>query len=155
MRIAHLSVVAGAALVTFVAGSSAITSAQPRRAAPWTAPLLPLSERDIAATPEPMEASGCEARFSIGRRTLTYARGEQFMIRTASGRHLCRIPDVQIGMGTNDRASVTCAGMQISFRRTGRVRSPMGSDSGDWPATMTIRQGRTQRVFAGTMDAGC
>lgn len=154
MRSAHLSVMAGAALVTFVAGAAAVTSAQPRRASA-TAPLLPLSERDIVATPAPTEASGCEARFTIGRRTLTYALGEQFMVRTATGRHLCRITDVQIGMGTNDQASVTCAGMQISFRRTGRVHSPMGSDSGDWPATLTIRQGRTQRVFAGTMDAGC
>jgi hypothetical protein len=150
MRIAHLSYMAGAALVTFVAGAAAVTFAQPRRA-PATAPLLPLSERDIAAT----GASGCEASFSVGRRTLTYAIGEQFMIRTASGRHLCRIPDVQTGMGTNDRASITCAGMQISFRRTGRVNSHMGSDSGDWPATLTIRQGRTQRVLAGTMESAC
>ena len=154
MRIAHLSVAAGAALLTFVAGSSAVISAQPRRAVS-TAPLLPLSERDIAATPEPTEASGCETSFTIGRRTLAYARGEQFMVRTATGRHLCRITDVQTGMGTNDRASVTCAGMQISFRRTGRVNSHMGSDSADWPATLTIRQGRTQRVLAGTMGSAC
>jgi hypothetical protein len=152
MRIAHLSVAAGAALLTFVAGSSAIISAQPRRAAS-TAPLLPISERDIVAMPT--QASGCVSSFAIGRRTLAYAIGEQFLVRTATGRHLCRITDVQIGMGTNDRASVTCAGMQISFRRTGRVRSPMGSDSGDWPATMTIRQGRTQRVLAGNMESAC
>ena len=152
MRIAYLSVVAGAALVTFVAGASAIGSAQPRRAAPVsTAPLLPLSERDVAAT----GSAGCEASFMIGRRTLAYAIGERFTVRTAAGRQICRIPDVQTGMGTNDTATVACAGMRISFRRTGRVSSHMGSDSGDWPATMTVRHGRTQRVLAGTLGSGC
>ena len=152
MRISHLSVAAGAALLTFGAGSSAVISAQPRRA-PSTAPLLTLSERDIATIQT--QGSGCQSSFGIGRRTLVYALGEQLIIRTAAGRQLCPIRDVQIGMGTNERASVTCAGMRISFRRTGRVRSPMGSDSGDWPATMTIQQGRTQRRLAGTMDSAC
>lgn len=150
MRKAHLSVAIVAALATIGIGAS-LTSAQPRRAAPSTAPLYNLSERDIAAA----GASGCEASFMIGRRTLTYAIGERFVVRTAAGRQICRIPDVQTGMGTNDRASISCGGMQISIRRTGRVSSHMGSDSADWPATLTVRQGRTQRVLAGTMGSAC
>ena len=157
MPMAHLTVMAGAALLTFVAGSSAILTAQPRRA-PSTAPLLPLSERDVvaaSATPGSANASGCECTFTIGRRTLAYAAGERFMVRTAGGRQICRIQDVQTGMGTNDRATAICAGMGFSFRRTGRVHHYIDADSADWPATLTLTRGRQQRTLVGRLDCGC
>lgn len=148
MRMAHLSVAATAALVTFVAGS-AIT-AQPRRA-PSTAPLFPLSERDLTATRE----SGCECGFRVGRNTLVQMIGDELTIRTRAGRQVCPITDNQFSALSNGRANAACAGLRLSLRRTGPVRSMPESDSADWPAALTMGQGRARRTLAGRWGCAC
>ena len=149
MRLTHLSVMAATALLTFVAGSSAIT-AQPR-GAPATAPLHPLSERDLSATRE----SGCECSFNVGRRTLMQVIGNELNVRTAGGRRACRIRDAQFSALSNGRADAACAGLNLSLRRTGRVNAHPESDSADWTATLTVGQGRARRTIAGRYGCAC
>jgi hypothetical protein len=148
MRIAHLGVMAAAALVTVVAGSSAIT-AQPRTAS--TAPLFPLSERDLTATRQ----SGCECSFRVGRRTLVQMIGDELTLRAGGGRQVCRISDAQFSALSNGRADTACAGLRLSLRRTGRVSAHPESDSSDGPAALTIGQGRTRRTLAGRWGCAC
>ena len=148
MRMAHLSVMAAAALVTFVAGSSAIT-AQPR--APATAPLFPLSERDLSATRQ----MGCECTFRMGRRTLVQMIGDELTVRTGGGRQVCPLRDEQFSALSNGSGNVTCAGLRLSLRRTGPVSSHPESDSADWPASLTAGQGRTRRTLAGRWGCAC
>jgi hypothetical protein len=155
MRIAHLSVMAAAALISFVAGSSAIISAQPRRAPPaapaGTAPLLPLSERDLTGTRE----SGCTCTFDVGRRTLVQVVGNELMLRTRAGRQVCRISDAQFSALSNGRADAACGGLRLSLRRTGRVSSHPEADSADWPASLTVGRGPTRRTLAGRFGCAC
>ncbi|MGQ0660187.1 hypothetical protein [Sphingosinicella sp.] len=149
MRKAHLSVMALAALVTFVAGSSMI-AAQPRAPAA-TAPLLPLSERDLSATGE----SGCECSFNSGRGTLMRVIGNELTLSTRAGRQVCRISDNEFSALSNGRANVACAGLRLSLRRTGRISSHPESDSADWPASLTVGQGRLSRTLAGRFGCAC
>jgi hypothetical protein len=138
-----------AALATFAAGSSAIT-AQPRRA-PSTAPLYPLSERDLRATRE----MGCECSFRAGRADLARVIGNELTIRTRAGRQVCRISDDQFSALSNGRGSAACAGLRLSLRPTGRVTTHMESDSASGPAALTVGQGRTRRTLAGVWGCAC
>jgi len=148
MRIAHLPVMAAAALMTFGAGLSALT-AQPR--APATAPLVSLSERDLSATRE----SGCECSFNIGRRTLARVIGNELTIRTGAGRQVCRISDAQFSALSDGRGNAICGGVRLSLRRTGPVRAMPESDSADWRAALTVAQGRMRRTLAGRWGCAC
>ena len=143
----HLTVMT-AALVTVVAGS-AIT-AQPRRA-PSTAPLLPLSDRDLGATRQ----SGCECTFRIGRRTFVQMIGDELTVRTRAGRQVCRIRDEQFSALSDGRGTAACAGMRMSVRRTGPVRASPESDSADGPASLSLGQGRMRRALAGRWGCAC
>src|SRR3954466_15519224 len=67
-------------------GQSAAVGA---RSAHASALLRPLSDSDQTATRE----SGCELVFNAGRKTLIYAIGHDFMLRTRAGRAVCRIGD--------------------------------------------------------------
>lgn len=148
MRYAQLSIAAVAAIVTFGIGST--LTAQPRRA-PSTAPLLPLSERDLTATRE----SGCECSFNVGRRALMQVIGNELTIRTGGGRRACRISDDQFSALSNGRADAACGGVRLSLRRTGRVRAMPESDSAEWPASLTVGQGQTRRTIAGRYGCAC
>ena len=150
MRIDHLAVTALAASVTFVVGSATIT-AQPRRAAPATAPLFALTERDLTATRE----SGCECSFNAGRSTLMRVIGNELTVRTRAGRQVCRISDAQFSALSNGRAETACGGLRLSLRRTGRVASHPESDSAEWPASLTVGQGRTRRTLNGRYGCAC
>ena len=151
MRIGYLSIMAMAALVTFVAGGSAVTSAQPRRAAS-TAPLFPLSERDLTTTRQ----TGCECSFRAGRSTLMQMIGNEVTLRTRAGRQVCRINDTQFATLSEARSSpLACAGLRLSLRRTGRVTTNLESDSADGPASLTLGQGRTRRTLAGRWGCAC
>ena len=150
MRMAHLSVMAVAALATFGIGASAIT-AQPGRA-PATAPLFALSERDLNATSE----SGCECTFRAGRRNdLLRIIGDELTIRTRAGRQVCRISGEQFSALSNGSGTAACGGLRMSLRRTGRVSSYPESDSADWPASLTVGQGRMRRTLAGRYGCAC
>ena len=149
MRIAPLIVMATAALAVFVAGSSGIT-AQPRRAAA-TAPLFPLSERDLSATRE----SGCECTFRVGRNNLFRIIGDELTIRTRAGRQVCRISDETFSAISDGHGSGLCAGLRLSVRRTGRLRVSPETDSADGAATLILSQGRTRRVLAGRWGCAC
>lgn len=150
MRIAHLSVMAAAALVTVAAGSSAVTSAQPRRA-PSTAPLFPLSERDLTSTRE----SGCTCTFDVGRRSLVQVIGNELMLRTSAGRQVCRISDAQFSALSNGRADTGCGGLRMSLRRTGHVSAHPESDSAAWPASLSVGHGPARRTLAGRFGCAC
>jgi hypothetical protein len=149
MRMAHLFVVAlAAALVTFVAGSA--LTAQPRRA-PSTAPLFPLSERDLSATRQ----AGCECTFRIGRLTLLQMIGDELTIRTRAGRQVCRTTDEQFSALSNGSGRAACAGIAMSVRSTGPLRVSPESDSADGPASLALRQGRMRRTLAGRWGCAC
>jgi len=154
MRMAHPLVVALAAVVTFGIGASAIT-AQPRRApstAPaGTAPLLPLSDRDLGATRQ----SGCECTFRIGRLTLFQLIGDELTIRTRAGRQVCRTTDEQFSALSDGSGSAACAGIRMSVRRTGPLRVIPEADSADGPASLTLAQGRMRRTLAGRWGCAC
>lgn len=150
MRIAHLSVMAAAALISFMAGSSAIMSAQPRRAPP-AAPLFALSERDLTSTRE----SGCTCTFDAGRRILVQVIGYELMLRTRAGRQVCRISDAQFSALSNGRADTACGGLGLSLRRTGHVSSHPESDSATWPASLSVGHGPTRRTLAGRFGCAC
>ena len=138
-----------AALATVVAGS-AIT-AQPRRAQA-TAPLLPLSQRDLEATTQ----SGCECTFRTSRRTTLFRIiGDELTIRTRAGRQVCRISDEQFSAISDGQGNGSCAGIRMSVRRTGRLVVDGPSDSADGPASLTLRQGRVRRTLAGRWGCAC
>ena len=149
MRMAHLVVVALAAVVTFGIGASAIT-AQPRRA-PSTAPLFPLSDRDLGATRQ----SGCECTFRIGRLTLLQMIGDELTIRTRAGRQVCRTTDEQFSALSNGSGRAACAGIGMSVRSTGPLRVSPESDSADGPASLSLGQGRMRRTLAGRWGCAC
>jgi len=149
MRMAHLSILALVAATIFVAGTSAIF-AQPGRA-PATAPLFPLSERDLGATRQ----SGCECTFRAGRRTLFQMIGDEVTVRTRTGRQVCAISDDQFSALSNGRGIAACGGLRMSLRRTGRVSSHPEGDSADWPASLTVGQGRVRRTLAGRFGCAC
>ncbi|HVQ07960.1 MAG TPA: hypothetical protein VMS43_05955 [Allosphingosinicella sp.] len=155
MRNAHLSVTAAAALIGVAAAAAAVTSAQPRRAPPAapaaTAPLLPLSERDLTSTRE----SGCTCTFNVGRRTLVQVIGNELMLRTGAGRQVCRISDSQFSALSNGRADTACGGLRMSLRRTGRISSHPEADSADWPASLTVGRGPMRRTLAGQFGCAC
>ena len=149
MRNAHLSIMALAALGTFVAGTSAIT-AQPRSARA-AAPLLALSDRDLSSTRE----SGCECTFRNGRATLARIIGNELTVRTRAGRQVCRLTETQFATLAEARGSVSCGGMRLGLRRTGRVTSHPESDSSDGPASLSLSQGRARRTLAGRWGCAC
>lgn len=148
MRRIHLTVMAAAALVTFVAGS-AIT-AQPRRT-PSTAPLFPLSQRDLGASRE----EGCGCAFFIGRTNLVMAINNEVTIRTRGGRQVCRTTDEQFSVMGDGNGEAVCAGVRLSLRPTGPVQARPGTDSADWRAALTLRQGRVRRTLAGRWGCSC
>lgn len=148
MRRIHLTVMAAAALVAVVAGS-AIT-AQPLRT-PSTAPLFPLSERDLGATRQ----SGCECTFRVGRRTLLQMIGDELAIRTRAGRQVCRIRDEQFSALSDGNGTGACAGIRMSVRRTGPLRASPETDSADGPASLGLSQGRMRRTLAGRWGCAC
>jgi len=152
MKGRHLAIMAATALTVFAAGTPAIT-AQPRRA-PATAPLYPLSERDLRATRE----SGCECTFRAGRAgrvPLFRIIGDELTIRTRAGRQVCTIRDETFSAISDGRGSGSCAGLRLSVRRTGRLILDGPSDSADGPASLTITQGRSRRTLAGRWGCAC
>ena len=146
MRVAHLSVMAASALITFVAGTSAIT-AQPRGAA---APLRALSERDLRAA----QGSGCQLSFDTGRRTLVYVIDHEFMIRTAAGRTVCRITDRQFARLSGGGSQV-CGGYRITIRETGPSVGHQESDSASAPAMLTVAGRGRPWAVRGTWGTAC
>jgi hypothetical protein len=149
MRIAYLRVMAAAALATVVGGASAIV-AQPRAAAA-TAPLFPLSERDLGATRQ----SGCECTFRVGRRTLFQMIGNELTVRSRAGRQVCRIRDEQFSALSDGSGTAACAGIRMSVRRTGPLRVSPETDSADGPASLSLSQGRMRRTLAGRWGCAC
>lgn len=149
MRMAQLSVVAAAALATFVAGSAAIGTVHFPSAG--RTPLLPLSERDLNATRE----TGCECSFRVGRSTLVQMIGDELTIRTAAGRRACGISAEQFSALSNGRGTATCAGLRLSLRPTGPVTAHAESDSADGPAALSVGQGRNRRTQAGRWGCAC
>lgn len=147
MRIAYLTIIAAAALATFVAGTTLI--AQPRRT-PSTAPLFPLSERDLETN-----ESGCECSFRIGRRVLVWAINDDLIIRTGGGRQVCRTNDEQFSAISDGRGTVRCAGITMTVRRTGRLIVDEPSESAEAPAALRISQGRMRRTLTGRWTCAC
>ena len=149
MRIGHFFMSGAAALIVFASGSAII--AQPRRAPP-TAPLYPLSERDLSDT----QNSGCECMFRMGRRTTLFRIIEdELTIRTSAGRQVCRISDEQFSAISDGEGAGDCAGIRMSVRRTGPLRVIPEADSADGPAVLTLTQGETRRTLSGNWGCAC
>jgi hypothetical protein len=147
MRRIHLTAMAGAALVAVAAGSA--LTAQPRRA-PATAPLHPLSERDLGDSRE----EGCSCRFLVGRTTLLRGINDEVTIRTRGGRQICRTTEEQFSVMGGEGEAV-CAGVRLGLRPTGPVRARPGTDSAEWRAALTLSQGRMRRTLAGRWECAC
>ena len=147
MRFAHLAIGALTAATVFVAGTSAII-AQPSRAS--AAPLRALSERDMRAA----HGTGCQLTFDAGRSTLVYAIEHEFMIRTATGRTVCRINDRQFST-LSGGGSMSCGGYRITIRETGRSVGHMESDSASAPATLTVSGSGRPWTVRGSWGSAC
>jgi hypothetical protein len=154
MRIVHLAVAALAMLVAGIAGPSTTISAQSRSGqsrAAATAPLLPLSERDLTSTRQ----MGCTCTFDAGNRTLVQVIGNELMLRTRAGQQVCRITEAQFQTLSAARGSASCGGLRVSLRRTGRTTVHPASDSVSGRAALTARQGRTSRTLNGIWGCAC
>jgi hypothetical protein len=154
MRIVHLAIAATAALGVGIAGASAMTDAQPRGSqarTAATAPLLPLSERDLTSTRQ----MGCTCTFDLRNHTLAQLVGNELMVRTRAGRQVCRVTEGQFQALSSASGSASCGGLRMSLRRTGRVTSYPASDSASGRAALTIRHGRTARTLNGTWGCAC
>lgn len=155
MRIMAVAIAASAALAVGWGGAWAMTSEQPRPSrrarAASTAPLLPLSERDLTSTRE----TGCTCTFDVRDRSLVQMVGNELMLRTRAGRQVCRITDAQFQTLAGTAGRATCGGVQMRLRRTGRTRSFPASDSSSTPASLTVTQGRTSRTLSGSWGCAC
>ncbi|HEY0115334.1 MAG TPA: hypothetical protein VGB54_06400 [Allosphingosinicella sp.] len=154
MRIIQMGLVMAMTLVVGVSSSAATAPVEAlvqvqRRA--WPGPLLPLSERDLTSTRQ----MGCTCTFEARNRSLVQAIGNELMVRTRAGRQVCRISDSQFQRMSGASGTYACGGVRLSLRRTGRSRSHMASDSVTMPATLSARQGRTNRSLAGTWGCAC
>ena len=118
---------------------------------PAQAPLLrPLSDSDQTATRE----SGCQLSFNAGRRTLVYAIGHDFMLRTRTGRAVCRISDEEFS-ALSEGGSRSCGGVRVTIRRTGRTIGNEASDSASSPATLTATGGHRRWTARGYWGTAC
>lgn len=114
-------------------------------------PLKPLSERDMASTRE----MGCTCAFSTRRATFIQVIGNEFMLRTASGRAVCRITDRQFSALSGGRGTIACGGKQLTLRPTGGVVSHEESDSASGPAALTVSQRGRSQVMRGDWGCAC
>ena len=114
-------------------------------------PLLALSDKDMAATHE----SGCNFLFDTGRQTRVFAIGNELMIRTASGLSLCRLGERPIDDFIEGNRALACGGRTLRVTRVGKLAGHEESDSADWPATLTIRQGSSRQTLRGTAGTAC
>ena len=122
-----------------------------RGARPAQAPLLrPLNDSDQTATHE----SGCQLSFNAGRATLVYAIGHDFMLRTRTGRAVCRISDDEFST-LSDGGSRSCGGVRVTIRRTGRTIGNEASDSASSPASLTVTGGGRTWTTRGHWGTAC
>ena len=147
MRIGQLafSFLATAGL-TIVLGLTAALGARPAA----SSLLLPLSERDQTATHE----SGCQLSFNTRRATLVYAIGHDFIVRTRTGRAICRITDREFG-ALSEGGSRTCGGVRVTIHRTGRSVGNEASDSSSAPASLTATAGGRTWTLRGHWGTAC
>lgn len=122
-------------------------------AAPAAPKLYPLSDRDMEKTTE----SGCQYAFRTGNSTdtLVYMIGHDFMIRTPSGVKTCKVTDAQFGLIGEGKSGLTCGGVRLQVRRTGRTQANQESDSSDGAASLTVSSGRASRAVAGRWGVAC
>ena len=142
MRIIHMSVVVVAGLMI---GAACVAAA-----APASAPLRPLSERDMRAA----RGSGCELSFNTRRSTLVYVLDREYMIRTGAGRTVCPITDTQFAR-LSEGGSMSCGGYRITIRETGRTVTHEASDSASTPATLTVTGRGRPWTVRGTWGTAC
>ena len=131
-----LLITVGAAAAVFVGGTSAITAQSRGPARPL---LYPLSWQDQDAA----RGNGCQLSFDAGRRTYVYVIGHSFMIKTGSGRAVCRISDAQFA-ALSEGGSQSCQGLRLTVRRTGPSVANEPSDSASAPAMLTVTGERGQ-----------
>ena len=134
-------------LAVLALGPSASAGARPAHA---PALLRPLSDRDQMATRE----SGCELAFNVRRSTFIYAVGHDFMLRTRTGRAVCRISDEEFS-ALSEGGSRSCGGVRVTVRRTGRTIGNEASDSASSPATLTVTGGVRRWAVRGYWGTAC
>ena len=143
--------------IATVAGVAAATgAAAPAKPSVAAGPplLLPVSDADSGRA----GGSGCESWFTRGDTGYTFMRADTFMLRVAPGRaglKICRLTDGQSdGFGDNGK-TLTCGGRQVTVRRVGRVTSHAEADSADFPATLTVGDGRRTTTLRGRYGTAC
>jgi hypothetical protein len=159
MRIVHGILTASLALLLGASGTAATLSiaaanagsaALQRRAAP-TAPLVPLSERDLTSTRQ----MGCTCSFQSADRELMQAIGNELMVRTSAGRQVCRLTDARFQQISGATGTYVCGGVRMTLRKTGRSQSHPESDSFTTSASLTMAKGRTSRTLNGIWGCAC
>ena len=154
MRIIYVAIAASVSLGLGVAGTAAMTPAQvepSKQARKATAPLLPLSERDLTSTKQ----MGCTCTFDSGNRTLVQAIGNELMVRTRAGRQVCRLTDARFSDFSGGAGTYRCGGVAMTLRETGRREGHQESDSSSGPSRLTLVQGRTRQTVNGTFGCAC
>ncbi|WP_425229509.1 hypothetical protein [Sphingomonas sp.] len=137
-----------------VAAGLCVMAAAPAARAPAPRLLLPVSDADSML----VGGSGCESAFAQEVTSWTFMRNTSFMLRTGPGRaglHQCTFTDAQAeGFGEGGKA-LSCGGRRVSVRRVGRVTSHAEADSSDYPAVLTVTDGRRTETIRGSYGTAC
>jgi hypothetical protein len=142
------------ACLTLVLGAAAAAAALAPQPAKPSAPVVrlrPLTEADMMSTRE----MGCSCSFDSKDGTLVQAIGKELMVRTQSGRKVCRISDAEFQRIAGGSGAFTCGGVGMSLRLTGRTDTSIESDSSSTPASLTLGAGATRRSVSGSWGCAC
>jgi len=154
MEKVKVGIAAAVALCVGAAGVSATAPSEPApvKQARASAPLLPLTDRDITSGPG---GAGCGCSFDQGNRTLLHAAGNQLMVRTRAGRQVCRMTDARFQQFAGGSGTFNCGGVRMSLRETGSRESSPETDSSGGPAALALTQGRSRRTINGEFGCAC
>ncbi len=152
MRMIQIVVPASLTLIVGAAAAAAALAPQPAKpAAAAIARLQPLSEADLMSTRQ----MGCACTFDAKQGSLVYVIGNEMMVRTQSGRKVCRISQAQFERISGGTGTYTCGGVGMSLRLTGKTSSHIESDSSSTPASLTLGAGAARRSVGGSWGCAC
>ena len=129
--------------------SPSASAAQPAGASAM--PLQPLSEEDLISSTQ----TGCTCTFNRGDTSYLQTVGDELMVRTASGRQVCRVTDAQFQSLGEPDGEVMCKGVRVSIRERGPKTLDIEADSSDGPATLSATQSGSNSTLDGTWGCAC
>ena len=120
-------------------------------AAPSASLVRPLSDADQARIQE----MGCESAFTVGPRTYLFLMNSRMVVRTASGASVCGVDDTSLDAFLNGGRPVSCGGVSLLLKHTGRHVANNESDSVSGPSTLTITRGAVRQRLRGISGTAC